>query len=128
LGGNRWPVERSNAWVPEEQALGAALPPSDSLCGPCSRPPAYSWSQAASPASSDNRLLINALPIHVSWRAVATDHDNITVAGRYTAANVRRSSPNHLGVMSNILPLVGTGHIGKYALNEISFFVAPHID
>jgi hypothetical protein len=32
LGGDRWPVERSNAWVPEERALGAALPPARVHC------------------------------------------------------------------------------------------------
>jgi hypothetical protein len=38
--------------------------------------------------------LISALANHVSWRAIAAHHDNNAVAGRHTAAHVRRISPN----------------------------------
>src|SRR5918997_2199288 len=61
LGKQRWPVERSNAWVLENRRLGLRYDRLgfiiQSLLQAACRPPVYSWLHAGSPANSENRLL-----------------------------------------------------------------------
>jgi len=56
LGQQRWPVERSNAWLLETSASPCAMTGSASLFRPCSKQRAYSWLQDASPVNCENRL------------------------------------------------------------------------
>ena len=60
LGRRRWPVERCNAWVLENSRKPSpkrcAMTGSATSSRRCSRPPAYSWLQGASPANSENRF------------------------------------------------------------------------
>jgi len=70
--------------------------------------------------------LVNALADHVPSWAIAAYHGNITIGPRHTAAHLHRISPNYLGVVSNILPIAGTGDIGKNAADEISLFITPN--
>ncbi len=56
LGGRRWPVERSNAWVLESRRLALRYDRLGLIVQSLLQAAAYSWLQAGLPASSENRL------------------------------------------------------------------------